>query len=153
MIIDFAHNEAGLTVLLDVAEAIAQGRRPITAIVGTAGARPDDTLRGMGRIAAQRAQRGVLKESLHYLRGRSRESFVGEMKAGAKAGGWRDEIPVYETEVGALAGERDLPEASPPAPAPILLLLTHDRRDDVFAELARRDFTPVDATADLAALM
>ena len=153
VIIDFAHNEAGLTVLLDVADAIAQGRRPITAIVGTAGDRPDDTLRGMGRIAAQRAQRVVIKESLHYLRGRSRESFVGEMKAGARAGGWRDEIPVYETEVGALAGELDLPEASPPTPAPLLLLLTHDSRADVFAELARRGFAPVDATADLAALV
>ncbi|HEX8025284.1 MAG TPA: Mur ligase family protein [Candidatus Limnocylindrales bacterium] len=150
VIIDFAHNEAGLTVLLDVAEAIAAGRRPITAIVGTAGDRPDDTLRGMGRIAAQRADRVVIKESLHYLRGRSRESFVGEMKAGAKSAGWRGEIPVYETEVGALAGELDLP---PVSPAPIVLLLTHDSRDDVFAELARRHFKPVDATADLAALV
>jgi cyanophycin synthetase len=150
VIIDFAHNEAGLTVLLDVADAIAQGRRPITAIIGTAGDRPDDTLRGMGRIAAQRAQRVVIKESLHYLRGRSREGFVGEMKAGATSAGWRDDIPVYETEVGALSGELDLPEASP---APMLLLLTHDSRDDVFAELARRGFKPVDATADLAALV
>jgi cyanophycin synthetase len=150
VIIDFAHNEAGLSVLLDVAEAIAAGRRPITAIVGTAGDRPDDTLRGMGRIAAQRAQRVVIKESIHYLRGRSRESFVGEMKAGAKAGGWRGEIPVYETEVGALAGELDLPAVSP---APIVLLLTHDSRDDVFAELKAREFAPVDTVADLSALV
>jgi len=150
VIIDFAHNEAGLTVLLDVAEAIAAGRRPITAIVGTAGDRPDDTLRGMGRIAAQRAQRVVIKESIHYLRGRSRESFIGEMKAGAKAGGWRGEIPVYETEVGALSGELDLP---PTSPAPIILLLTHDSRDDVFSELHRRGFASVDAAADLAQLV
>jgi cyanophycin synthetase len=150
VIIDFAHNEAGLSVLLDVAEAIAAGRRPITAIVGTAGDRPDDTLRGMGRIAAQRAQRVVIKESIHYLRGRSRESFIGEIRAGAKAAGWRGEIPTYETEVGALSGELELADLGP---APIVLLLTHDSRDDVFAELARRDFIPVDATADLAALV
>jgi cyanophycin synthetase len=150
VIIDFAHNEAGLSVLLDVAEAIAAGRRPITAIVGTAGDRPDDTLRGMGRIAALRANRVVIKESIHYLRGRSRESFIGEIRAGAKAAGWRGEIPVYETEVGALSGELDLPAASA---APIVLLLTHDSRDDVFAELKARKFAAVDDSADLSALM
>lgn len=150
VIVDFAHNEAGLSVLLDVAAAMAAGRRPITAIVGTAGDRPDDTLRGMGRIAAQRADRVVIKESIHYLRGRSRESFIGEIKAGAKAAGWRGEIPVYETEVGALSGELDLPATSP---APIVLLLTHDSRDDVFAELGRRRFSPVDTSAELSALV
>jgi cyanophycin synthetase len=150
VIIDFAHNEAGLSVLLDVAEAIAGGRRPITAIVGTAGDRPDDTLRGMGRIAAQRADRVVIKESIHYLRGRSRESFIGEIRAGAKSAGWRGEVPVYETEVGALSGELDRPSTSA---APIVLLLTHDSRDDVFAELKAREFDAVDATADLSALV
>ncbi|MEJ7749585.1 MAG: Mur ligase family protein, partial [Candidatus Limnocylindrales bacterium] len=55
IIIDFAHNEAGISAVLDVAEGIATGGNgrtsPITAIIGTAGDRPDDTLRGIGRIA------------------------------------------------------------------------------------------------------
>jgi len=150
VIVDFAHNEAGLTVLLDVAEAIAAGRRPVTVIVGTAGDRPDDTLRGMGRIAAQRAQRVVIKESIHYLRGRSRESFIGEIKAGATGAGWRGDIPVYETEVGALAGELDRPPATP---EPIVVLLAHDSRDEAFEELQARGFSPVDASAELTALV
>ena len=54
----------------------------MTAIIGTAGDRPDDTLRGIGRIAGQRAQRVAIKETLKYLRGRSRESIVGEIMAG-----------------------------------------------------------------------
>ena len=37
---------------------------PITAIIGTAGDRPDDTLRGIGRIAAERAQRVAIKQTL-----------------------------------------------------------------------------------------
>ena len=93
VIVDFAHNEAGISALLDVAEGIAGGAAgraaPITAIIGTAGDRPDDTLRGIGRIAAQRAQRVVIKETCKYLRGRTRESVVGELLAGAKAGGGR----------------------------------------------------------------
>jgi cyanophycin synthetase len=150
VIVDFAHNEAGLTVLLDVAEAIAAGKRPITVIVGTAGDRPDDTLRGMGKIAAERADRIVIKESIHYLRGRSRESFIGEIALGAKQAGWKGQIPTYETEVGSLQGELDLPPASP---EPIVLLLSHDSRAEVFAELANRGFTPVEATADLSELV
>ncbi len=56
VIVDFAHNEAGIDAVMDVAEGIAAGgagrAAPITAIIGTAGDRPDDTLRGIGRIAA-----------------------------------------------------------------------------------------------------
>ena len=68
VIVDFAHNEAGIAAVLDVAEGIAGGAAgrtaPITIIIGTAGDRPDDTLRGIGRIAAQRAQRVAIKETL-----------------------------------------------------------------------------------------
>ncbi|HUG30621.1 MAG TPA: Mur ligase family protein, partial [Candidatus Limnocylindria bacterium] len=85
VIIDFAHNEAGVAVLLDVAEAIAKGVGgvPVTGIIGLAGDRPDDTLRGVGRIVAQRVDRFVQKEMLHYLRGRTRESVLGEIRQGA----------------------------------------------------------------------
>ena len=91
VIVDFAHNEAGIAAVLDVAEGIAGGAAgraaPITAIIGTAGDRPDDTLRGIGRIAAQRAQRVAIKETLKYLRGRTAASVVGELMAGIVAGG------------------------------------------------------------------
>ena len=91
MIVDFAHNEAGVGAVLDVAQGIAGGAAgraaPITAIIGTAGDRPDDTLRGIGRIAAERAQRVAIKQTLSYLRGRTAESVVGELMVGVVAGG------------------------------------------------------------------
>ncbi len=91
VIVDFAHNEAGVGAILDVAEGIAGGAAgrtaPITAIIGTAGDRPDDTLRGIGRIAAERAQRVAIKQTLRYLRGRTAESVVGELMVGIVAGG------------------------------------------------------------------
>ena len=103
VIVDFAHNEAGISVVLDLAEAIAgpreRRRRPLTVIVGAAGDRPDDTLRGIGRIVARRADRVGIKETLKYLRGRSRESAVGELLAGMVEGGAkRSQVPVYEDE-------------------------------------------------------
>src|SRR3712207_8379757 len=53
-------------------------RSSVTFIVGLAGDRPDDTLRGVGRMVASRTDRFVQKEMIHYLRGRTRESVLGE---------------------------------------------------------------------------
>ena len=158
VIVDFAHNEAGLAALLDVAAAVASGplapgngpagaRLPITAVVGTAGDRPADTLRGMGRLAAERVDRLALKETLRYLRGRQRGSVVAELRAGALAGGWRGELPVYESETTALDAELDRPVEDE-----VLVLLCHEARDAVFARLAERGFEPVTGASALRAL-
>src|SRR5206468_10585533 len=103
VIVDFAHNEAGVEAVLDVALGIAAGAAgraaPITAIIGTAGDRPDDTLRGIGRIAAERAQRVAIKQTLQYLRGRTAESVVGELLVGIVAGGGSPaDVPIYDSE-------------------------------------------------------
>lgn len=160
VIVDFAHNEAGLSALLDVAEGIAAGAggrvSPMTVIIGTAGDRPDDTLRGIGAIAASRAQRLAVKETLGYLRGRSRESVVGELRAGAIAAGWTREIPVYESEVAALRAELNGAGASEvgsrPEAARIVVLLCHEDRTGVFALLADLGFRPVQSVADVISL-
>jgi cyanophycin synthetase len=171
-IVDFAHNEAGITVLLDVAEAMARGAAvggvpaPITVVVGTAGDRPDDTLRALGRVAAQRSQRLVIKETLDYLRGRSRASVIGEIRAGAMEGGWHGEIPVYESELEAMTGELDRTEsgagrtsaadslARAPARSPeIIVLLCHEQRDAVFALCKARGLQPIEDPGELARLV
>jgi UDP-N-acetylmuramyl tripeptide synthase len=152
VIVDFAHNEAGIHALFDVAEAIA-GSAAVTAIIGTAGDRPDDTLRGMGRIAAERASRIAIKETLTYLRGRSRAGVIGEIRAGAVGAGWKDEIPVYESEPAALRGELDLRETSEDHAPRIIALLCHEDRDGVFKLLDERGFQAVDSVAELTALL
>ena len=156
VIVDFAHNEAGLIALLDVADAIARGlrgtgsrRAQLAAVIGTAGDRPDDTLRGIGQIAARRADRLALKETIRYLRGRSRESVLAELRVGALEGGWRAPMPVYPTEAAALAAELDREPAGPE----VLVLLCHEDRDVLFAMLAARGFEPVASAAALAALL
>jgi cyanophycin synthetase len=157
VVVDFAHNEAGVAVLLDVVEALARGagtggrRAPITAIVGLAGDRPDDTLRGVGRIVAQRVDRIVLKEMLHYLRGRTRQSVLGEIRAGAVSGGWKADIPVYGSEVEALGAELDRSTALPAQE--VIVLLCHEQREDVFELVAARGLRPVEDHAELARLV
>jgi cyanophycin synthetase len=159
-IVDFAHNEAGLTAVLDVADGIASGAggpvMPITAIIGTAGDRPDDALRGMGRIAADRVQRVAIKETLGYLRGRSRASVIGELRAGAQEAGWTRDIPVYESETSALGAELNgagaASDGSRHDAARIVVLLCHEDRPGVFGLLEDLRFRPVESAADLISL-
>jgi cyanophycin synthetase len=162
VIVDFAHNEAGIAAVLDVAEGIAAGAAgraaPITAIIGTAGDRPDDTLRGIGRIAAQRAQRVVIKETRHYLRGRSPASVVGELLAGVIAGGGAaGDVPVYESETSALRAELNGAAGhghgrGVDAPRVIVLMCQEDR-DGVFRLLDDLGGRPVDVASELTALV
>ncbi|HEX3265367.1 MAG TPA: Mur ligase family protein [Candidatus Limnocylindrales bacterium] len=161
-IVDFAHNEAGVSVLVDVAEAIAGtvgegrgdgkgGRALVTFIVGLAGDRPDDTLRGVGRQVASRTDRFVQKEMLHYLRGRTRESVLGEIRQGAAEGGWTGEIPLYIDEPTAVSGELDRTEgASKPE---VIVLLCHEDREGVYQVLAKRGLRPVNDPSELARLV
>jgi cyanophycin synthetase len=164
VVVDFAHNEAGVAAVLDVAEGIAGGAAgraaPITAIIGTAGDRPDDTLRGIGRIAAERAQRVAIKETLKYLRGRTRASIVGEILAGITAGGVpRESVPVYESETVALQAELNgtgpgaaAGGARPDSPR-VIVLMCHEDRDGVFEVLASLGARPVDVAAELTELV
>jgi cyanophycin synthetase len=166
VIVDFAHNEAGISALLDVAEGIAGGAAgraaPITAIIGTAGDRPDDALHGIGLIAARRTQRVAVKETLKYLRGRTRESIVGELIAGAVAGGAHaSEIPVYPSETEALRAELNGAGAASQAAmtgarqdAPrVVVLMCQDERDEVFTLLEAMGARPVDVASELTALV
>ena len=145
MIVDFAHNEAGIHALFDVAEAIAGGaagrRAPVTAIIGTAGDRPDDTLRGMGRIAAERASRIAIKETLSYLRGRSRAGVIGEIRAGAVGAGWRGRDPGLRIRGRSRFGASSISMRRREEPAPrVIALLCHEDREGVFKLLAERGF-------------
>ena len=162
VVVDFAHNEAGIDAVLDVAEGIAGGAAgraaPVTAIVGTAGDRPDDTLRGIGRIAARRAQRVVIKETRKYLRGRSAAAVVGEIMAGIRSGGRSvADIPVYETETEALrselAGSAGAVAAGRSDAARVIVLMCHEEREEVFRLLGELGARPVDLASELTELV
>jgi UDP-N-acetylmuramyl tripeptide synthase len=162
VIVDFAHNEAGIEALLGVAGGLAAGGAartwPVTAIIGTAGDRPDDALRAIGRIAAERSDRVAIKETLPYLRGRPREHVVAELRAGiASAGRDPAAVPVYETEVEALRAELAIAagpdERGRPDQPHVVVLLSHAERQEVYALLADLGARPVDTPAELRSLV
>jgi len=102
-----------------------------------------------------------VKETLRYLRGRSRESVVGEIVAGAQSGGAHaTDIVVYESETAALRGELNGAGAAghsagggrPDAPR-VIVLMCHEERDEVFALLNELGARPVDVASELTDLV
>ncbi len=77
VIIDFAHNEAGLEQLLGFARSFCGEGGRVWSVVGSAGDRDDAALTGIARIAAERSDGVILKDTQRYLRGRE----PGEMPA------------------------------------------------------------------------
>jgi cyanophycin synthetase len=151
VIVDFAHNEAGVTAVLAVAEGIAgprdarAGHRSLVMVAGTAGDRPDDTLRGIGRLAAEHADVVVIKETQAYLRGRTRESVVGELRAGIAAGGMDPRsvsvLPDEPSSVRAsLAADGTLTATGLPG---VLVVMCHEDRAGVVAALTDLGFAPI----------
>lgn len=88
VILDYAHNEVGLTHLLHLAEGFRGEGGRLISIIGTAGDRPDDALREIGRLAAEASDQVIVKETRRYLRGRpSVESMTALYEEGLHEGG------------------------------------------------------------------
>jgi cyanophycin synthetase len=87
VILDFAHNPAGLDRLLAFGRNFIEGDGRLIAVVGTAGDRTDETLREVGRIAAENANYTIFKDTAKYLRGRLPGEIMPIMHAGFEAGG------------------------------------------------------------------
>jgi cyanophycin synthetase len=119
-IVDFAHNEAGMTGLMEVARAVARGRR-VRLAFGTAGDRTDEILHRLGVIAGS-ADDIVIAEKEHYLRGRDLHEMNELLRAGAREGGFEGDIPSVPNELAALQ-----------------LLLGHAKRGDVCVVMAHVD--------------
>ena len=75
VIVDFAHNEAGLRHLLQFGRSFVAEEGRLISIIGTAGDRPDRSLQELGRLAAAASDHVIIKDTVHYLRGRQ----AGEM--------------------------------------------------------------------------
>ena len=158
VIIDYAHNEAGLEALLDTTEGLIgrRGRRRATlsAMIGAAGDRPDDALRAVGRLAAERADEVALKEDLPFLRGRTRQSALGELRDGIRSGGGSpSSVPDYIDEQTALEGELTTAGrlAADEGDTPrVTILMCHAHREEVAAYLDRAGFKPVRDLAEVA---
>ncbi len=142
VLVDFAHNPAGLAGLLDVCRATAaagSGRRGrVRLAMGTAGDRTDDILRELGVLAGRGADDLLIAEKLGYLRGRDRSGMNALLREGAAAGGYRGTIEAEPNELTAL--QRLLGRARR---GDVCAVMSHAERAAIFAWLPANGFAPV----------
>ena len=165
VIVDFAHNEAGLAAVLDVAEGIAGGAAgraaPVTAIIGTAGDRPDDTLRGIGRIAgaarpARRDQGDAALPARPDARIDRRRAAGGHRlrRAQARPPRRRSTRPRRPRSGPSWrGGDSVAPPGSRPDAARVVVLMCHEERAEVYHLLEELGARPVDVASELTALV
>jgi hypothetical protein len=128
----------------------------VSAIIGTAGDRPDDSLRAIGRIAGRRADQVSIKITPRYLRGRSVGSLIGVLTAGLRDARLKPaDVPVHEHEPAAMRTELSDPArlaARDDGVARLVLIMCHEDRPGVESLLEEAGFLPVDDVAGLADL-
>ena len=101
VVIDYAHNEAGMVGLTEILAGLRRRGAAVWLAFGTAGDRSDEILHALGYRAARGADHVIVAELEHYLRGRDPEDLVDRLRAGAVDGG-AAEVPVMSDEVHAL---------------------------------------------------
>jgi cyanophycin synthetase len=140
VVIDYAHNEAGMTGLTEVLAGLRRRNASIWLAFCTAGDRQDDVLHALGYRAARGADHVLVAELPHYLRGRDRQELVDRLRAGAQDAGAAD-VPSLPSEVEAL---RYMLERS--EPHDVIAITALGQRPEIFELLAGRGAVLADAS-------
>jgi cyanophycin synthetase len=102
VVIDLAHNEAGLEALLEIMNGVRQPGGRLLLALGSPGDRADDMVTAMGAIGARGADRVVIAHKDDYLRGRDPEQLEEVFRIGTRSVGV-DDVPSFPTELDAAA--------------------------------------------------
>ena len=135
VVVDLAHNEAGLASLLSVLHGLRAPGCSVRLVLGTAGDRTDDVLSLLGELAARGADDVVIGHKERYLRGRTTAEMAALYRAGAAAVGVSD-LPEAPTE---LAGLRLLLGRA--QPGDVVAVMCHAERAEIYAWLAEAGAT------------
>ena len=138
VILDLAHNEAGLDALMDVAHGLKAPGAQVLLGLGLAGDRTDELLQQIGEMAGLRANRIVAAHKEHYLRGRTMEDLDRHLRIGLARAGIVD-IDSYDTELGGLLALVDAASEGD-----VVALMCHAERREVTAWLADHGATADD---------
>ncbi len=138
VVVDLAHNEAGLEALLAVARGVAAPGARVILGLGAVGDRAEEVLTALGEIAGVGADRLAVVHKDRYLRGKTRDELEDLLRRGAAAVGVHD-VPAYPTELEgakALVGEA--------GDGDVVALMVHADRQGVGAWLRSVGATPDD---------
>ena len=103
LVIDYAHNEAGMSGLTEMCDGLRLGDAHIWLVICTAGDRTDQILHDFAYAAARGGDHVAVAELLRYLRGRDRQDVIERLVTGARDGGAAG-VDVYADELAGLRG-------------------------------------------------
>ena len=135
VVIDLAHNEAGLEALLEIMNGVRRPGARLLLGLGAVGDRQDELVEQLGEMGARGADLAVIAHKARYLRGRTTDELDVLFRTGAARVGV-DDLPSYPTEVGGL--EQLVKQAEP---GDVVGLMCHEDRQGVYDWLAGQGFT------------
>ena len=103
IVVDYAHNEAGMIGLTEILGGHPKPGREIWIVICAAGDRTDKILHDYAYRAARGSDHVAIAELVRYLRGREREAVIERLADGARDGG-AVELDVYADELAGLRG-------------------------------------------------
>lgn len=136
VVMDLAHNEAGLEALLEIMNGVRRQGSRILLGIGVVGDRTDELIEAIGEIAARDADVVAIGHKERYLRGRTTDELDTLMRAGAERVGVHG-VPAYPTEVAclsALVGQA--------LPGDVVGLMCHAQRQEAYDWIAEHGGTP-----------
>ena len=144
VVIDLAHNEAGLRALIEIARGIMPAGGRLLLGVGTAGDRGDDVFVTLGEIAALAGDVVEIAHKDSYLRGRPMAELGALIKEGAEHAG----VTITAEHPGEVAALASL--VGQARPGDVVAMMTHQDREQVDAWLVEHGGRR-DSVADLKA--
>ncbi len=136
VVVDLAHNEAGLEALLDVCDGLRAPGALVRLGLGTAGDRGDELLRALGAIAGRRADQVAIVHKQGYLRGRTLDDMQAQLAAGLAEAGVAD-VPAHPDELTGLAAL-----AGAALPGDVVAVMCHADRELLDRWLVEHGATP-----------
>jgi cyanophycin synthetase len=141
VVLDLAHNEAGLEALLEIMSGIRPPHGRLLLGVGTAGDRGNDVFVRLGEIAALGADVVEIVHKGDYLRGRSMAEINELITEGAGHAGMSIRR-AHESELGGLVSLVDQARNGD-----VVAIMTHQDREELDRWLLDHQATPDDAAA------
>ena len=135
VVIDLAHNEAGLEALLEIMNGVRRPGARLLLALGAVGDRQDEVVSALGEMGARDADVVVVAHKAGYLRGRTTDELDEVFRQGAARVGVED-LPSCPTEVAGLEALVDQAQ-----PGDVVALMCHEDRQGVYDWLAGHGFT------------
>ena len=136
VVMDLAHNEAGLEALLEIMNGVRRLGCRLLLGLGAVGDRTDELIELLGEIGARDSDVIAIGHKKQYLRGRTTEELEALMRAGAERVGVID-VLAYDTEVECLAALVDQAR-----PGDVVGLMCHAERQEAYDWIAGHGGTP-----------